>query len=205
MNRNIKYKTVFRGQFYGDDNTYNRPQYQYSASGSNVNNSTRLRFDFNGNLNDVILSSNARAILEMACFPTIQNSGNRTLICRLVTSTNDKVYDTKKHLAGNPVFFSMALGSTLGTLNSLYNATELFYNVNVPSNFLSKNYIEIELEVPSQTTTAIDFITSNPLSNFYINLVIIDEDLEKSQDTTLAPLLDYSQLHNIYPSQLKTQ
>jgi hypothetical protein len=205
MNRNIKYKTVFRGQFYGDDNTYNKSQYQYFTGGSSVINSTRLRFDFNGTLNDVILSSNARAILEMACFPTIQNSGNKTLICRLVTSTNDKVYDTKKNLNGNPVLFSMGLGATLGTLNTLYNATEFFYNVNVPSNFLSKNYIEIELEVPGQTTTAIDFITSNPLSNFYINLVIIDEDLEKSQDTTLAPLLDYSQLHNIYPSQLKIQ
>jgi len=204
IERNIKYKTICRCQLYGDDNTYNKPQYQYATSG-NFNNSTKMRFDFNGTLNDVILSKNARAIVEMACMPTLTNTGNKTLICRLVTSTNDKVFDTKKNLNGNPVLFSMALNSTLGALNTLYNASEFFYNISVPSNFLSKNFIEIELEIPSQTGAAIDYITGNPLSNFYINLVIVDEDLEPSKDTTLAPLIDYSQMHNIYPSQFKDQ
>ena len=63
----------------------------------------------------------------------------------------------------------MALSSTVNTLNTLYNATEFFYNVNIPSTFLSNGYIDIELECPSQTSTAIDFITSSPLNNFCVN------------------------------------
>ena len=66
----------------------------------------------------------------------------------------------------------------------------MFYNVNVPSNFLSNGYIDVELECPSQTTSAIDCTTGNPLSNFYLNLVIVDEDLERTYDTVLAPHID---------------
>jgi hypothetical protein len=66
----------------------------------------------------------------------------------------------------------------------------LFYNINIPPNFLTLGYIDIELECPGQTTTAIDYITSNPLNNLYINLVIIDEDPEKTTDTILAPPID---------------
>ncbi len=84
----------------------------------------------------------------------------------------------------------MAINGTAATLNTLYNATEFFYNVNVPSTFLSNGYIDIELECPSQTTSAIDFTTGNPLSNFYLNLVIVDEDLERTYYTVLAPKFD---------------
>ncbi len=66
----------------------------------------------------------------------------------------------------------------------------IFYNINIPSNFLSNGYIDMELECPSQTTIAIDYIIGSPLSNFYINLVIVDEDLETTNDTILAPPID---------------
>ncbi len=42
----------------------------------------------------------------------------------------------------------------------------------------------------SQTSSAIDYVTSNPLSNMYLNLVIVDEDLELKTDTGLAPPID---------------
>ena len=126
----------------------------------------------------------------MACIPSITNSNGRTTIVRLVTSTQDKVCDTKKFLQGNPILFCMGLSSTVNALNILYNATEFFYNINIPPNFLTLGYIDIELECPSQTTTAIDYITSNVLSNLYINLVIIDEDLQITTDTILAPPID---------------
>ncbi len=32
---------------FGDDNIFNKTQYQYSASGTGVNNSIRMRFDLN--------------------------------------------------------------------------------------------------------------------------------------------------------------
>ena len=152
-----------------------------------VTNGKRMRFDLKGQLGDVILSRNARAILEMGCIPSFSNASGQTAIFRLVTPTQDKVFDTKKFLNGNPILFSMPLSSTANTLNTLYNATEFFYNINVPTNFLSNGYIDCELEIPAQTTSAVDFLTSNPLKNLYINLVIVDEDLETTNDTLLAP------------------
>ena len=190
IDKNIRYKQLCRAQLFGDDNIFNTAQYQYNTSGSTVNNSIKMRFNLKGALSDVILSRNARAIVEMACIPSITNMAGNTAIVRLISSTQDKVFDTKKFLAGNPILFCMATSATVNTLNTLYNATEFFYNLNVPSTFLSNGYIDIELECPSQTTSAIDFTTGSPLSNFYINLVIVDEDLERTFDTVLAPPVD---------------
>jgi hypothetical protein len=119
---------------------------------------------------------------------------------RLVTSTQDKVCDTKKFLNCNPILFCMPTYPTVGTLNTLYNATEFFYNINVPSNFLTLGYIDMELECPSQTSSAIDFITSSPLNNFYVHLVIIDEDLERTYDSALTSNIEYK--NNIWRNNL---
>ena len=67
----------------------------------------------------------------------------------------------------------------------------MFYSVNVSSNFLSTGYIEFELECPNASSN-IDFITNNPLRNFYISLVIVDIDPELTKDLTLAPPIDYN-------------
>ena len=188
LQKNTRYKQVTRLQLFGDDNIFNKAQYHYATTGT-VNNSIRMRFDLKGVLSDMVLSQNARAIVEMACIPSITNSNGRTTIVRLVTSTQDKVCDTKKFLQGNPILFCMGLSSTVNALNILYNATEFFYNINIPPNFLTLGYIDIELECPS-ATSAIDYITSNPLNNLYINLVIVDEDPEITTDTILAPPID---------------
>ena len=96
----------------------------------------------------------------------------------------------KRFLNGNPILFCIGLSSTVNALNIVYNATEFFCNINVPHNFLKLGYIDIELECPSQTTTAIDYITSNPLNNLYINLVILDEDPEITTNTIFKPPID---------------
>ena len=189
LQKNTKYKQVTRLQLFGDDNIFNKSQYHYSSSGTGVNNSIRMRFDLKGVLSDMVLSQNARAIVEMACIPSITNMSGRTVVVRLVTSTQDKCCDTKKFLNGNPILFCIGASSTVNALNILYNATEFFYNINIPPNFLTLGYIDIELECPS-ATSAIDYITSNPLNNLYINLVIVDEDPEITTDTILAPPID---------------
>ena len=74
-----------------------------------------------------------------------------------------------------------------------------FCNKSIPSNFLSNGYIDIELEGPSQTSAEIDYITSSPLSNIYINFVIIDEDLELTNDTVLVPPINMNIDHINYP------
>ena len=192
LETNITYKQISRVQLFGDDKIFNGSQYQYNTTGNGVNSSIKMRFDLNGALSSVIFSRNARAVVEMACMPSILNLACKTAIVRLYTSTPDKVFDTKKILSGSPILFCMAINGTAATLNTLSNATEFFYNVNVTSTFLSNGYIDVELECPSQTTrtTSIDFTTGNPLSNFYLNLVIVDEDLERTYDTVLAPKFD---------------
>jgi len=157
---------------------------------SPVTNGKKMRFDLNGQLGEVQLSRNARAILEMACIPSFSNAAGQTAILRLMTATQDKVFDTKKFSSGYPILFSMPLSSTVNTLNTLYNNTTDFHNLSVPSNFLSNGCIECELEFPAQQSTSIDFITNQPLRNLYINLIIVDEDDEETKDINLAPPID---------------
>ena len=70
LERNIAYKQQFRVQIFGDDNIFNSAQYQYGTAGSSVVNAIKMRFDLKGSLSNVILSRNARAVVEMACIPT---------------------------------------------------------------------------------------------------------------------------------------
>jgi hypothetical protein len=154
-------------------------------------NSKRLRFALNNSLNDLKLSQNARCVVETCNIPSITNLAGRYVLLRLVTSTQDKACDTKKFLNGNPILLSMATSSTANANNIINNASEFFYNINVPSNIFSNGYIDMELECPSATAN-IDFTTNKPLRNFFINLIIVDEDPELTKDLTLAPPVDYN-------------
>lgn len=194
--RNVKYKQLVRLDLFGDDNINTNTSYQYSILNNGITNGIRLRFILNNALNDVKLSQNARCVVETCNIPTLTNMGNKYVVLRLVTATNDKCCDTKKFLNGNPILLTMAVGGTVGNNNILFNASEFFYNINVPPNLLSLGYIDLELEVPSQTATSIDFLTGSPLgSAFFINLIIIDEDPQLTLDTTLAPPIDYQNYH----------
>ena len=201
LKNNIKYKQVVRLQVFGDDNVYNKTQYQYSTMGTlptSIINSMRLRFDLKGQLGDVILSKSARIVVEAATIQSNTNMTARIAIVRLVTSTEDNVFDTKKGINGNPILCSLGLSSAGGAINNISNGNDLFYSLSIPSNFLSRGYIEMELEVPTQSTTAINF-TGTSLSSFYINLIIIDVDPELTLDNTLAPPFQLKNYNNNFP------
>ena len=179
LKNNIKYKQLCRLQLFGDDNVYNKVQYQYSTMGTlqtAIINSIRMRYELKGNLAEVILSKNARVIVETATIPALTNMTSKVAVVRLVTSTEDKVFDSKKGINGNPILFSLGLVSAASSLSILSNGYDMFYSLSIPSNFLSKGFIEMELEVPSQNTAAINFIGGLP--NFNVNLIIIDIDPE---------------------------
>jgi hypothetical protein len=152
-------------------------------------NAKRMRFGLNNALNDLKLSQNARCIVETCNIPSFQNMAGRYALIRLVVSSQDKTCD-KKYLNGNPILISMATQPTLGSTNVLYNASEFFYNVNVPTNFFSNGFVDIELEIPSASAN-IDFLTNKPLSTFFLNLIIVDEDPELTKDINLSPPIDY--------------
>ena len=159
-----------------------------AVSLSNVSNGKRMRFALNNALNDVKLSCNARMIVENCNIPSIVNMAGKYVLLRAVTSTQDKCADTKKFLNGNPILLSMVTQSTNGATNVLSNASEFFYNINIPTNFLQNSYIDLELECPT-ATSSISFLSN--LGTFYISLIIIDEDPELTHDLTLAPPIDY--------------
>jgi hypothetical protein len=147
-----------------------------------------MRFDLRGNLGDVILSKNARIIVESAYIPALTNATTRIAIMRLLTSTEDKTFDSKKGINGNPILFCLNLSGTVNALSTLFYAHDMYFSLNIPSNFLSKGFIEMELEVPTQTSLSIAFV--NNLVNFCLTLIIIDYDPELTLDNTLAPPFD---------------
>jgi hypothetical protein len=56
-------------------------------------------------------------VVETCNIPSFQNMAGRYALVRLVVSSQDKTYDTKKNLNGNPILLSMATQSTLGSTN----------------------------------------------------------------------------------------
>ena len=141
-----------------------------------------MRFNLKGAMNDVRLSQKARMIMEATFIPAITNMN--TTIVRVVTSSEDKVWDSKKGNAGNPILVTFKDPN-----NQVYNCSEYFYNIHVTSNFLQSGFIDLEIE-STNTTANIDFITSAPLTKFFLTCVIIDEDDEQTQDPNLGGPVD---------------
>ena len=156
-----------------------------------------MRYELEGNLAEVILSKNARVVVESAFIPALANMTSKVAVVRLVTSTEDKVFDSKKGINGNPILFCLGLISAASSLTNLSNGHDSFYSLSIPSNFLSKGFIEMELEVPSQITTAINYISGLP--NFNVNLIIMDVDPELTLDNTLAPPFQLKNYNNNFP------
>jgi hypothetical protein len=161
-----------------------------ATAGGYFTNSKRMRFVFNDSLKNVILSQNARCVVQSCNIPSLTNLAGKYVILRLVVSSQDKLWDTKKLMNGNPILLTMSTVTTVGAPNTLYNGSEFFHSINVPTNIFSQGYIDLELECPAATAN-IDFTTSKPLSPFFVNLVIVDEDPELTKDLTLAPPIDY--------------
>ena len=179
-----KYKKYYKISCFGNNDIWiNRADSQYRTPGSNFTNGKTCRFNFNGAFNDVILSKNAHIILESAYFPTVTNISNYVNI-RIVTSTEDEVFDTLKQKSGNPIIVTFP-----GANQTIINGSELFYNFSVPSSFLAKGYIDIEIESPI-VSAAVTF-TGTVLNRLLLTFVIVDQDEEEVQDTNLASNVEY--------------
>ena len=183
MDRYIKYKQVSRVQLFGEDDLLKSVTSSvYKTSDSTYTNGKLMRFSLNGSLNHIKLSKNARVCMEASFMPAVTNMNNT--IIRLVTSTEDAVFDTKKKTNGNPILCCFRDPNT-----QIYKCSEFFYNLNIPPNFLEKGCIDLEIE-SNNLTANIDFITGTPLSKFFITLIIVDRDNEPTTDINLAPPID---------------
>lgn len=179
-----KYKKSYRISCFGNNDDWrNKADSQYRTISSSFTNGKICRFSFNGAFNDVILSKNAHIILESAYFPTVTNIANYVNI-RIVTTTEDSVFDTVKNTSGNPIIVTFP-----GANQTIINGSEFFYNLNVPTSFLSRGYIDVEVESP--VVTANVTFTGTVLSRFMLTFVVIDVDNEEVQDENLAPKVEY--------------
>ena len=96
------HKNLVKIAVFGDDDIWATNSNSVYAIDTSLNNCKRMRFNFNGCLNSVKLSKNARLILESLFIPTITNLINYINI-RVVTSTEDTNLDTNKFNTGNPI------------------------------------------------------------------------------------------------------
>ena len=177
------HKNFVKIALFGDDDIWvSNVNSVYRIDGT-LNNCKRMRFNFNGCLNSVKLSKNARLILESLFIPTITNLSNYINI-RVVTSTEDTNLDSGKLNTGNPILLTTRANTMV------YNNSELFCNINVPSTFLSQGFIEIELESPI-VSAAVNFTSSGSLRPFYMTFVIIDQDEEETKDPDIAQMVEY--------------
>ncbi len=71
---------------------------------------------------------------------------------------------------GNPIYYPHKLHNAI---NVLYNASEFFYNINVPTNIFYQGYVDMEWECPSSSANIVLW-TSKPLSTFFIKLIGVD-------------------------------
>ena len=102
--RYTKYKNLYKVSLFGyNDEWFTKAESQYRTPGSSFTNGKTCRFNLNGAFNDVVLSKNARLILESAYFPAVTNM-NAYVNLRIVTSSEDAVFDTVKQTSGNPIF-----------------------------------------------------------------------------------------------------
>ena len=180
--RYTQYKKLYRVSLFGDDDTLiSNTDSAYSTTGTTTN-SKRMVFNLNTVFNNVRLSSNARLVLESCNLPTISGVNDYVLL-RLISSSTDVTFDSHKFLSGNPLICTFKSSN-----QSIMNNDTTLYSLQVPNNLLSRNIIEIELEV-SNAASNIDFFTGSPLKNFYITFVIIDTIEEETEDNTLRPIV----------------
>ena len=75
--RYTKYKRLIKATLFGkDDILESKTDSKYKING-NFTNCKRCRFNLNGMLNDVLLSKNARLVLESSYLPTITGFLNK--------------------------------------------------------------------------------------------------------------------------------
>ena len=110
--RYTKYKNFVKISVFGDDDALISNSNSVYKVDTTLNNSKRMRFNFNGCLNDVKLSNNARLILESLFIPTITNLSNYINV-RIVTSTEDTNVDSGKFNTGNPILITTTLVGTV--------------------------------------------------------------------------------------------
>ena len=103
--RYTKYKKIIKVSCFGDADLQASKTDSVNKTNSTFNNSKRCRYSLNGALYDILLSKNARLVLESAYIPSITNLSNYVNV-RIVTSTQDINVDATGYNSRNPILFT---------------------------------------------------------------------------------------------------
>jgi hypothetical protein len=145
-------------------------------------NTKRLRFDLNQELQALKLADNADIYLEFVRMPALSVNSTCFKNLRLVGASNVNIFDSIQGTTGNPILFTCESGNVATN----YTIASTDYNkLPIPSNFLNKGYIEFEMETILNNNTAI--FTAAQLNEFIVRLVIEEPDNEITQDNNLGP------------------
>ena len=154
-------------------------------------NTKRLRFDLNQELQALKLADNADIYLEFVRMPALSVNSTCFKNLRLVGASNVNIFDSIQGTTGNPILFTCESGNVATN----YAIASTDYNkLPIPSNFLNKGYIEFEMETILNNNTAI--FTAAQLNEFIVRLVIEEPDNEITQDNNLGP--EYSKGRILY-------
>jgi hypothetical protein len=160
----------------------------------------RLRFDLNQEFQSIRIANGSVMFLEFIRMPALSNLSTCYKNLRVIGSQNITVFDSTQGTTGNPVLFTCEGGNT--AVNYFLSNTE-YSRLPVPPNFLSKGYIEFELDTVLTAVNNGTVYTTAQLNDLIIKVVIAEPDLNETQDENLAP--DYNkpdyQIQRVYNKQ----
>ena len=149
---------------------------------SKYNNVKKLRFDLNQELSTLKLADGAHLYLEYIRMPALTVNSMFFKSLRLIGGENKNIFDSSQGTSGNPILFTCEGGNNT---SNYYLSDKLYSRLPISPNFLSKGYIEFELETFLMGANTI--FTPQTLFELIIKLVIEEPKNEQTQDINLAP------------------
>jgi len=161
--------------------SFNLNPYKYNIGGYSTNKNIKLlRFELSNELQQLRLAENAHLYLELVRMPAFGVNGSCYRALRLVGSQNINTFDGTNGTTGNPILF---ITEYFNGANTFFINEKSFARLPVPQKFLSKGYLEFELE--TIMTAAGGAFTQAQLNEIIIKLNIEEPHNEYTQDSNL--------------------
>jgi hypothetical protein len=143
-------------------------------------NCKRYRFNLNNYFNTVQLGLNYVVVIDSIAVPGLATAVNDPLKYVRICDISDNAFDTERKGTNNPIIHISKTVDTFVDTPFLKNSKKF----RIPSNFLSKGYVEFEVSLLVSTN-----ITSNIRftdSDFACSILIYEEDFEDTTDHLLS-------------------
>ena len=205
MSKYIKYKEIYKITLYGrnDDNrlanggsttsSIRNERIAVSTTPyitniiSQFSNSKIYRFNLNHSFKNI--AKNSKVILIYARIPGFLGSGfHRTI--RLCGAEGTNCFDTERGLGDNPIL--CVIGEGGATDVNYFNTDPTLSGVEVPENFLSKGFIEVEISTIAVNGNLI--FPQAEVDDLCLSFIIYEPDEELTKDINLAPEVNLKSL-----------